>query len=123
MALKKMDHVSVFTRKPQEETDFYQSFFNFKIVYSHISDQLGIKVIHLKNEINHLEIITPVSPQILTIDGIKHLAFESDDIQEDFENFRSKGVEMLHDKVQYHEKSALFFIRTPGGEILEIIQH
>ena len=123
MSIRKFDHVSIYTRQPEKEIEFYGECFGYKLESHHEISSMKIHVYHLKKGEEHLELISPTDREILTEDGIRHIAFLSDDIEEDFRIFSEKRADLLHDKVERHEHSALFFIRGPSGEFIEVIQH
>lgn len=123
MSIIKFDHVSIYTRQPEKEIEFYGEFFGYKLESHHEISSMKIHVYHLKKGGDHLELISPTDREILTEDGIRHIAFLSDDIKEDFRSFKNRGADLLHDEVERHQHSALFFMRGPSGEFIEVIQH
>ena len=123
MAITKFDHVSIYTRNPNREIEFYRDFFGYELESNHEIPEMNIHVYHLKNKEEHVELISPLNGEIFTQDGIKHIAYKSDDIEADFRLFKEKGADIIHERVQRHKHSSLFFIRSPGGIFIEIIQH
>ncbi len=123
MSIKKFDHVSIYTRQPEKEIAFYRELFGYSLESQNEIPSMKIYIYHLKKGEEHLELISPTGRDIFVEDGIRHIAFLSDDIEEDFLIFRKKGADLLNDEVERHEHSALFFMRGPSGEFIEVIQH
>ena len=123
MALSKLDHVSVLAKNSQKTVDFYKELFGFEELFRKEVELMHMKIVYLGKGEDHIEIIEPTGKDIKMNDGLKHLAFISDDIEADFKDFKEKGVVMLHNEVQKHENLAFFFVKSPSGEFVEVIQY
>ena len=51
------------------------------------------------------------------------MAFRSDDVDADFTRLKEEGARLLHDGVQRSETCDFFFLQSPGGEWVEILQY
>ena len=123
IAIQKLDHVSILAHKPESVVEFYEEFLGFKLVSKREVEKMHMNIYDLKARDEHIEIIQPTSQDIRMSDGIKHVAFLSDNIREDFESFKEKGAKLLHKEVQKQENVSFFFARSPSGEFVEIIQY
>jgi len=123
MAIKKMDHVAILAKNSDKTIDFYKKFLGFEETFRLEVKQLHTIIIFLERDDSKIEVIEPTGNDIKMNDGLKHIAFTSDDIDSDFEDFKDKGAKLLHKEVQRHEKVAFFFARSPSGEFVEIMQH
>ncbi|MCD4785763.1 MAG: VOC family protein [Candidatus Eremiobacteraeota bacterium] len=123
MAITKMDHVAILAKDSGKTVDFYREFLGFKETFRQEIKLMHIVIILLERDGDKIEVIEPTGNDIMMNDGLKHIAFLSDDIDSDFESFQKKGAKLLHKEVQRHEKVAFFFARSPSGEFVEVIQH
>lgn len=123
MAITKMDHVAILAKNSGRTVDFYREFLGFRETFRQEIKLMHMIIIFLERDGDKIEIIEPTGNDIKMNDGLKHVAFSSDDIDSDFDYFQKKGAKLLHKEVQRHEKVAFFFTRSPSGEFIEIIQH
>lgn len=123
MAIKKIDHVSILSNRLAETVEFYKKYMGYDEESSLSVPAMHMRIIMLKKDGERIEIIEPTGRDIRMADGIKHIAFLSDNIEEDFNFFRESGAVMLHQEIQKHENMRFFFVKSPSGEFAEIIQY
>jgi catechol 2,3-dioxygenase-like lactoylglutathione lyase family enzyme len=123
MSIKKLDHVSLFINNPDPVLEFYRDILGFSLASKREIESMNMVVYDLRNNGDYVEIIQQMHGDSKHGDGIKHIAFLSDNIEEDFEEFINKGVHMLHNDVQVFGNASFFFVKSPGGELIEIIQY
>jgi len=122
MAIKRLDHVSILAKDPQPVIAFYQDFLGFELMDHREIPGLHMTIFDLRSRHDFVEVIQPTG-DTKQPDGIKHVAFLSDDIGADFDAFRKKGANLLHNEVQRYGDTAFFFVKAPTGEFVEIIQY
>ncbi len=123
MSIKKLDHISILARDAKAVTKFYQDFLGFELTGEREFSDLGMKIYDLKTRSEFLEVIEPLNKDTPMTDGIKHVAYLSDDIEADFADFKERGARLLHKSVQRHGAAAFFFVSGPAKTMLEIIQY
>jgi len=123
MSIVRLDHVSLLANNPEPVVDFYRRLLGFELIRSREFPEMGMVIFDLKTRNEYLEVIQPTGSSPKSTDGIKHLAFLSDDIDEDFSRFKGEGVSLIHTEVQRHGDVAFFFLRGSAGEYVEIIQY
>ncbi len=123
MAIKGIDHVSILAKKPEDVIKFYEDFLGFRLVLERSFPKLNMNIYNLKKGKDFIEIIQPTSEDIRMAEGIKHIAFLSDNIEEDFEYFKGKGAKLLHREIQRQEGVSFFFVKSPSGEFIEVIEY
>ncbi|MCE1246705.1 MAG: VOC family protein [Firmicutes bacterium] len=123
MAIKKFDHFSILAKKPEEVIEFYSKFLGYSLKYKKEIPLMHMNVFMLENNGELMEIIQPTGTDIKMSDGLKHIAFLSDDIEADFKDFVEKGAQMLHTEIQRSGDISFFFAKSPSGEMVEVIQH
>ncbi len=121
--ITKLDHISILAREPKKTIEFYTKFLGFKLTRSQEIPEMNMKLFFIESGDNRIEILSPTQDSTKMTDGIKHLAFVTDDIHQELKRFREKGATLLHQQVQKHDNMAFFFARSPSGEFLEIIQY
>jgi len=122
MAILKLDHVSILANEPEAVLNFYKDFLGFKLVSERTIKEMGMTIYDLKRGSDYIEVIEPSEKGKMT-DGIKHIAFLSDNIEEDLRAFKDKGALLLHKEVQRHINLGFFFAKSPTGEFVEVIQY
>ena len=123
MAIKKLDHFSILSKKPEETIEFYEKFFGYTLKYKKEIPLMHMNVFMLESNGELMEIIQPTGTDIKMTDGLKHIAFLSDDIEADFKVFTDNGARMLHTEIQISGDLSFFFAKSPSGEMVEVIQH
>lgn len=123
MAIGKLDHISILARNPQPVLDFYGGFLGFESVDRREVPELGMIIFDLKARDDFVEVIQPTGEGMKVSDGIKHVAFLSDSIDEDFALFSARGATLIHKEVQRHGNVRFFFVKGPVGEWIEIVQY
>jgi glyoxylase I family protein len=124
MAIVKIDHVSILSKEPEDLMKFYGELLGFHLDSTREVPAFKMNVFNLKARGDYIEVIQPTPPgESKTPDGIKHVAFLSDDIEADFARMKEKGAALVHDKVQKFETNLFFFMKSPSGEFVEIIQY
>ena len=121
--IRKIDHVSITTQKPEKAIEFYSNFLGFKLISTEEIEAMGMRISMLEAGDDRIEIISPIGKGNSMGEGIKHVAFLSDNVEEDLEKFREKGATLLHKEVQRHESVSFFFAKSPSGEYVEVIQY
>ncbi len=121
LAILTLDHVSILSAEPQRVADFYRDFLGFG--EARIREVPGLRIFDLFKGSDHVEILQTTDGRDPGAGGLKHVAFLSDDLQADFERFRTQGAQMLHQEVQHAEGCDFFFVRSPGGEWVEVLQY
>jgi catechol 2,3-dioxygenase-like lactoylglutathione lyase family enzyme len=122
MAIKRLDHVSLLTKDPGPVLDFYRGRLGFELGRKREFPELKMAIYDLKARGEFLELIVPLGESAQT-EGLKHIAFLSDSIDEDFAAFKAGGASLVYDSVQRHGDCAFFFVKAPGGHLVEVIEY
>lgn len=80
--------------------------------------QVNIELIKFHHPIDP-EGIKPAAPNIL---GLRHLAFEVEDLEGIIDTLKQKGTELVGDIQTYENSWKLCYIRGPEGIILELAE-
>lgn len=124
MAVKKIDHISILSKNSETSVEFYVKLLGCKIKSKQEIKNMHMIVIMLESPQGELiEIIEPTAADIRMSGGLKHIAFQCDNIEEEFNRFKEQGASMLHNEIQHHENKSFFFAKSPSGEFVEIIQY
>ncbi|MBI5242066.1 MAG: VOC family protein [Elusimicrobia bacterium] len=126
MSIQKLDHVSILSASAEKTAAFYQEFLGFEPAEKRELPKLGMRICDLKARGDFIEIIEPLAKEGKEggrEGGLKHVAFRSDDIEADFAAFKQKGADMVHPEVQRQGRAAFFFVRSPSGELVEVIEY
>ncbi|HPZ08666.1 MAG TPA: VOC family protein [Candidatus Eremiobacteraeota bacterium] len=120
--IKRLDHISILAKEPEKVIDFYKNFLGFEVISKKEVPSMNMNIFLLKGRDEIIEILQPTKETKME-DGLKHMAFLSDNIDEDFKFFKEHSAILIHKEVQHMEKLKFFFVKGPAGELVEIIQH
>ena len=131
--LTRVDHLNVQVPPDREEeaVSFYRDLIGFKQLKK--PDSLGPAGGHFCISENpwyelHVGIARGTSSKDLDFENAlrNHLAFQVDDLQEARKKFEKEGVEIIEAEASYSKDRNFhqdrFFIRDPGGNLLEIME-
>ncbi len=131
--LTRVDHLNVQVPPDREEeaVSFYRDLIGFKQLKK--PDSLGPAGGHFCISENpwyelHVGIARGTSSKDLDFENAlrNHLAFQVDDLQEARKRFEKEGVEIIEAEASYSKDRNFhqdrFFIRDPGGNLLEIME-
>jgi catechol 2,3-dioxygenase-like lactoylglutathione lyase family enzyme len=123
MAITKLDHISILAKNPDPVIDFYGKFLSFTQKFKKEIPLMHMNIIMLESNGTFLEIIQPTGSDIKMTDGLKHIAFLSDNIEADFLFFKENGANLLHTEIQKSDNLSFFFAKSPSGEFVEVIHY
>ncbi len=124
----KIHHVAITVNNLKESQKFYQDFFGFKIAKKFERKDMKAKAIFLELkgfyiELWHFTDMQKNSDDLkdIKIRGIRHIAFEVENLDKIISNFKARGVEVTSPKLgaSGHYYS---FITDPNGIVLELYQ-
>ncbi len=124
----KFHHVAITVNNLKESQKFYQDFFNFKIFKAFEREDMGAKAVFLELEGFFIELwqFADVKEnnddfKDIKIKGIRHIAFEVENLDKVLSDFKQRGLEATEPKLgaSGHKYS---FIYDPNGVALEIYQ-
>lgn len=120
MAILKSHHIAVSTPDLQRLVNFYTNTLGFPI-----AGRLGDSITFVDIGGTRLELIE--KPDITVAQeedrkGMLHIAFEVDDVQQTYEEFKAKGVEFHIPAREARPGLWVAFFRDPDGNILEFFQ-
>ncbi|MBA4320341.1 MAG: hypothetical protein C0412_18240 [Flavobacterium sp.] len=124
----KVHHIAITVNNLEESQKFYQDFFNFKISKSFEREDMGAKAVFLELEGFFIELWEFADfkennddLKDIKIRGIRHIAFEVENIGKIFSDFRQRGLEITEPKLgaSGHMYS---FTSDPNGVALGIYQ-
>lgn len=104
----KLDHIGIAVKNLDETIKFYKDVLGLPLEGTEVVEDQNVKVAFLPvgdTEIELLESTTPDGPIAKHIErrgeGVQHLAFRVDDIEEAIEYMKSKGLRMIDEKPRY----------------------
>ncbi|MBI4675965.1 MAG: VOC family protein [Elusimicrobia bacterium] len=122
MAIKDIDHVGILVGDPAPAEEFYVGLLGFEVESDETIPPMGMRVVMLKKGRDRVELIQRLAPDPKASPGLKHLAFSSDDLEGDLRSLAQRGAKLLHQEVRRHGPVSFFFLRSPSGELVELIQ-
>ncbi|MEA3422580.1 MAG: methylmalonyl-CoA epimerase [Bacillota bacterium] len=108
MKTLKVDHIGIAVKNLDETLKFYTEVLGLEVQGSETVEEQKVKVAFLPvgdSEIELLESTDPEGPIARFIEkngeGIQHIAFKVDDVEEAIEYMKSKGMRMIDEQPRY----------------------
>lgn len=130
--VKKIDHIGIAVKNLEETLKFYQETLGLDLSGTEVVEQQKVKVAFLPigdSEVELLESTEPDGPIAKYIDkkgeGIQHVAYRVDNIEEAIEEMKGKGVRMIDEKPRYGAggaKIAFCHPKSTHGVLIELCQ-
>ncbi|QTM99763.1 methylmalonyl-CoA epimerase [Sediminibacillus dalangtanensis] len=130
---KKIAHIGIAVRAINKSLPFYQDVLGLEVEKVEMVDSEQVKVAFLRIGETRLELLEPLNEQS-TIhrfldkkgEGVHHLAFEVDDLEERLSEYRRQGIRLLNETpVAGADNSQIAFLH-PGDAsqvLIELCQH
>lgn len=117
------NHLANFVRSAEKSVDFYTKAFGAKIVRDLLIPATNTKVIYLQIADGLIELIAPGDLASQQYFGFEHIAFLSDDMDNDFQKLVDAGYKALvHPQVAGSGNGRICFLADPNGLRVELIQ-
>jgi len=130
--VRKVDHIGVAVSNLEEALKVYTDVLGLKLHGTEVVEEQKVRVAFMPvgdTEIELLESTDPEGPIAKFIEkrgeGIQHIAFRVDDIEEALEQMRQKGVRLIDEKPRYGAggaRIAFLHPKSTGGVLVELCQ-
>lgn len=126
MKFNKIHHVAIICSNYEESKDFYVNILGLEIINEVYREERESYKLDLKLGDNQLELFSfPNPPKRVSSPeacGLRHLAFEVDDIDEVVKELESKGIEVENVRVDEYTGKKYTFFKDPDGLPLELYE-
>lgn len=126
----KIDHIGIAVKNLEETLKFYEDVLGIKCVSQEVVEEQKVKVAFLPigdTEVELLESTSEDGPIARFIEkkgeGIQHIAFKVDNIEEAIADLESKGVRLIDEKPRYGAggaRIAFLHPKSTSGVLIEI---
>jgi len=130
--VRKVDHIGVAVSNLEEALKVYTDVLGLKLHGTEVVEEQKVRVAFMPvgdTEIELLESTDPEGPIAKFIEkrgeGIQHIAFRVDDIEEALEQMRQKGVRLIDEKPRYGAggaRIAFLYPKSTGGVLVELCE-
>lgn len=130
MKIGKVDHIGIAVKNLEETLKFYEEILGLECIGTEVVEEQKVKVAFLPvgdTEVELLESTEEDGPIAKFIEkkgeGIQHIAFRVDNIEEAIENMKAKGVKMIDEKPRYGAggaKIAFCHPKSTNGVLVEL---
>jgi len=130
--VRKVDHIGVAVSNLEEALKIYTDVLGLKLHGTEVVEEQKVRVAFMPvgdTEIELLESTDPEGPIAKFIEkrgeGIQHIAFRVDDIEEALEQMRQKGVRLIDEKPRYGAggaRIAFLHPKSTGGVLVELCE-
>jgi catechol 2,3-dioxygenase-like lactoylglutathione lyase family enzyme len=121
--INEINHLGIVTRDLEKSLRFYQDVLGAEVVFKNVIASTQTDVIYLQISGGLIELLFPANPTEEEVFGATHIAFISDDLDNDYKKLTDAGHESLvAPRVAGSGVGRLAFIRDPNGARVELIQ-
>lgn len=130
MKVGKVDHIGIAVKDLDQTLKFYQEILGLECIGTEVVEEQKVRVAFLPvgdTEVELLESTEEDGPIAKFIEkkgeGIQHIAFRVDNIEEAIENMKAKGVKMIDEKPRYGAggaKIAFCHPKSTNGVLVEL---
>lgn len=130
--IKKIDHIGIAVKDINEAIKLYEGLLGLKAADTEVVDEQKVKVAFLPtgdSEVELLQSTTPDGPIARYIEkngeGIQHIAFRVDNLEEKLEELKSKGVRLIDEKPRRGAGGAMIAFLHPKstfGTLIELCE-
>ena len=130
--VKKIDHIGIAVKNLEESLKFYENVLGLKSSGTEVVEEQKVKVAFLPTGDSEVELLEPTSsdsPIAKFIEkngeGIQHMAYKVDDIEEAIAKMKELGMRMIDEKPRYGAggaKIAFCHPKSTGGVLIELCQ-
>lgn len=130
--IKKIDHIGIAVKSIEEAAKLYEGLLGLKITQTEEVAEQKVKVAFLPtgdSEVELLESTDPEGPVAKFIasrgEGIQHIAFRVDNIEEALEKLKKAGVRLIDEKPRYGAggaKIAFIHPKETFGTLIELCE-
>lgn len=130
--VKKIDHIGIAVKNLEESLKFYENVLGLKSAGTEVVEEQKVRVAFLPtgdSEVELLEATSEDSPVAKFIEkngeGIQHVAYRVDDVEEAIAKMKELGMRMIDEKPRYGAggaKIAFCHPKSTGGVLVELCQ-
>lgn len=130
--IEKIDHIGIAVKSVKETSELLNNILGLKVVGEEIVEEQKVKVAFLPlgdSELELLESTSPDGPIARFIEkkgeGIQHIAFKVDNIEEILEKLKKEGVRLIDEKPRYGAggaKIAFLHPKDTNGILVELCE-
>jgi methylmalonyl-CoA/ethylmalonyl-CoA epimerase len=130
--LKSINHVGIAVKNLEESIELFKKIFQFDEIHQEIVEEQKVKVASFKVGDVLIELTCPTndeSPIAKFIEkkgeGIHHIAFSSDDVQEELNRLKSEGINLINETPRHGAHDMLIAFLHPkstNNVLMEVCQ-
>ncbi|MGB9755962.1 MAG: methylmalonyl-CoA epimerase [Desulfurella sp.] len=129
--MKSIDHIGIAVNNLGEAIEIYKNILGFEYLGEETVEDQGVKIAKFDCNGVHLEFLEPISDnspikKFLEAkgDGIHHIAYKCDNIEQTIESLKEKGVKMINEKPKQGSNNTLIAFLHPKSSIIltELVQ-
>ena len=130
--IEKIDHIGIAVKSVKETTKLLSNILGLKVAGEEIVEEQKVKVAFLPLGDSELELLEPTSPKgpIARFiekkgEGIQHIAFRVNNIEEVLEKLKKEGVRLIDEKPRYGAggaKIAFIHPKSTNGILVELCE-
>ena len=130
--VNKVDHIGIAVKNLDEAVKFYEDVLGIKCISQEVVEEQKVKVAFLPTGDTEIELLEsteedgPIAKHIERRgEGVQHIAYRVDDIEEAIKECKEKGIKMIDEKPRYGAggaKIAFLHPKSTFGVLIELCQ-
>jgi len=130
--IEKIDHIGIAVKSVKETSELLSNILGLKVAGEEIVEEQKVKVAFLPLGDSELELLESTSPEGSIArfiekkgEGIQHIAFRVNNIEEVLEKLKKKGVRLIDEKPRYGAggaKIAFLHPKSTNGILIELCE-
>jgi len=130
--VKKVDHIGIAVSNLEETLKFYEGVLGLSLQGTEVVEDQKVKVAFLPIGDTEIELLESTDKEGAIAkfierkgEGIQHIAYRVDDIEEALNEMRSKGIRLIDEKPRYGAggaKIAFLHPKSTNGVLIELCQ-
>jgi len=130
--IEKIDHIGIAVKSIEKTSELLSNILGLKVAGEEIVEEQKVKVAFLPLGDSELELLESISPESAIArfiekkgEGIQHIAFRVDNIEEILEKLKKEGVRLIDEKPRYGAggaKIAFLHPKDTNGILVELCE-
>jgi len=130
--IEKIDHIGIAVKSIEKTSELLSNILGLKVAGEEIVEEQKVKVAFLPLGDSELELLESISPESAIArfiekkgEGIQHIAFRVDNIEEILEKLKKEGVRLVDEKPRYGAggaKIAFLHPKDTNGILVELCE-
>ncbi|APT76651.1 lactoylglutathione lyase [Marinitoga sp. 1135] len=133
MKMKKIDHIGIAVKSIDKALNLYKNLLELEVTGEEVLEDRGLRVVFVQVGETRIELLEPLNENSEISgflakrgEGIHHIAYAVDNVQEMINKSKELGIKPLSDEPKdgaHNTKVAFLHPKTTNGVLTELVEH